>query len=154
MMEPKKKRIAEYNSVFREYDKIYRDTIKVLGLNDSSFWILYTIRDGGEGITQSEIVNMNFLPPQTINSELKKLEKSGFVQLLAGTDKRKKQVYLTAKGKELSARTADKIIAAEMNAMDFLSEQEMAEFLRLFRKYISCLGNQLEKLKLENNSNE
>lgn len=153
-MESKRQWITEYNSIMREYDKMYRDAVKALGLNESSSWILYTIRDGGEGITQSELVNRIFWPPQTINSELKKLEKGGFVQLLAGADKRKKQVYLTDKGKELSARTADKIIAAEMNAMDFLSEQEMAEFLRLFRKYISCLGNQLEKLKLENNSHE
>lgn len=43
------KRFSEYNSIIKEYDKMYRDAIKTLGLNDSSFWILYTLRDDGGG---------------------------------------------------------------------------------------------------------
>lgn len=146
-MELNHKRFSEYNSIIKEYDKMYRDAIKILGLNDSSFWILYTLRDDGEGITQREIVNRNFLPPQTINSELKRLEKDGLVELVSGTDKRTKQVYLTQKGIELSTHTADKMMDIEGQAMDFLSEQEQLDFLRIFRKYIVRLQQLLDKME-------
>lgn len=146
-MELNHKRFSEYNSIIKEYDKMYRDAIKILGLNDSSFWILYTLRDDGEGITQREIVNRNFLPPQTINSELKRLEKDGLVELVSGTDKRTKQVYLTQKGIELSTHTADKMMDIEGQAMDFLSEQEQLDFLRIFRKYIVHLQQLLDKME-------
>ena len=146
-MELNHKRFSEYNSIIKEYDKMYRDAIKILGLNDSSFWILYTLRDDGEGITQREIVNRNFLPPQTINSELKRLEKDGLVELVSGTDKRTKQVYLTQKGIELSTHTADRMMDIEGQAMDFLSEQEQLDFLRIFRKYIVRLQQLLDKME-------
>lgn len=146
-MELNHKRFSEYNSIIKEYDKMYRDAIKILGLNDSSFWNLYTLRDDGEGITQREIVNRNFLPPQTINSELKRLEKDGLVELVSGTDKRTKQVYLTQKGIELSTHTADKMMDIEGQAMDFLSEQEQLDFLRIFRKYIVRLQQLLDKME-------
>lgn len=142
------KRFSEYNSIIKEYDKMYRDAIKTLGLNDSSFWILYTLRDdGGGGITQKEIVNRNFLPPQTINSELKRLEKDVVVELVSGIDKRTKKVYLTQKGIELTTKTADKMMAIERRAMDILSEQEQLDFLKIFRKYISYLRQLLDEME-------
>lgn len=99
------------------------------------------------GITQKEIVNRNFLPPQTINSELKRLEKDVVVELVSGIDKRTKKVYLTQKGIELTTKTADKMMAIERRAMDILSEQEQLDFLKIFRKYISYLRQLLDEME-------
>ena len=131
-MKLSQKNFSEYNSIVKEYNKIYRDAIKTLGLNDSSFWILYTLWGNSEGITEKEIIERNFLPPQTINTELKKLERSGFVKLVNEANKRTKKVYLTTEGIKLSRHTVDRIMDLEEHAMNFLSEQEQLEFLRIF----------------------
>lgn len=143
------KYFSEYNSIIKEYDSLYKEAIKKLGLNDSSFWILYTLRDEGQGITQRDIVDKNFLPPQTINSELKKLEREGYVELISGKDKRTKQVYLTKNGVELSKRTVEKIMSIEEKTMKFLQEEELEEFLRIFRKYILYLKKNLDNIESE-----
>ena len=131
--------LLEYNSLFKTNEKMYRDAVKSFGLSESAFWILYAIRNAPEGITQREIINMNFLPPQTINSALKKLEAEGYVQLSAGADRRTKQVFLTAKGNELAAASADALIGIEVQASEQLTTEEKREFLRIFSKYISAV---------------
>lgn len=153
-MDLKNNKFSEYNSIIKEYEMMYREAVKALGINDSAFWILYTLRDEGEGITQKDIVNINYLPPQTINSELKKLEKDGYIKLISGTDKRTKQVYLTEKGSALSERTAGKMMDIEKRAMNFLSEQELSEFLRILRKYIIHLQQLLDEMKNKEKFNE
>lgn len=53
---------------------MYRDAVKSFGISESTFGILYAIRNSSVGLTQREIIQHNFLPPQTINSALKKME--------------------------------------------------------------------------------
>ena len=64
------KRFSEYNSIIKEYDQMYRDAIKTLGLNDSSFWILYTLRDdgGGELLKKRLLIETFFHLKQLIQS--------------------------------------------------------------------------------------
>ena len=40
-----RKRLNEYNDLFKENDEIYRAAAKRLGLPDCAFWILYTLRE-------------------------------------------------------------------------------------------------------------
>lgn len=64
--------LVEYNAIVKETNGMYRDIVKSLGLSDSVFWILYTLRESNEIILQRDIVRANSFPPQTINSALKK----------------------------------------------------------------------------------
>lgn len=66
--------LAQYNSIFRESDQIYRTAAKSFGLSDCAFWILYSLREASTPLTQSDICNQIYLPKQTVNSALKKLE--------------------------------------------------------------------------------
>lgn len=136
--------LSEYNSLFKANDKMYRDAVKSFGISESTFWILYAIRNASEGITQREIIGQSFLPPQTVNSALKKMEADGYVELRIGTDRRTKQVILTEKGEALSAKTADRLLAIEVQASEQLTEEEKSEFLRILGKYISSVQDMLD----------
>lgn len=141
--------LSEYNCLFKMNDKMYRDAVKSFGISESAFWILYAIRNASEGITRREIIQHNFLPPQTINSALKKMEADGYVELRTGADRRTKQVFLTEKGEALSAKTVDCLIAVEVEASEKLTQEEKSEFLRIFSKYISAVQAMLNEVVSE-----
>ena len=144
------KLLTHYNGIIKENDQLYRKVTKALGLSDSAFWILYALRETEGRRTEKDIVSISLLPPQTINSALKKLEAEGYVALLSGSDKRKKEVLLTEKGKALAAQTADKVIAIELQTMGSLTEQEQDAFLGLLRKYTDLLKENLSILDEKN----
>lgn len=141
--------LSEYICLFKTNDKMYRDAVKSYGISESTFWILYTIRNAPEGVTQREIIHYCFLPPQSINSALKKMEADGYVEMRIATDRRTKQVYLTEKGEALSAKTVDCLIATEVQASKQLTQEEKSEFLRIFEKYISTVQSMLSDAELE-----
>ena len=136
--------LKEYNTIFKENEKVYRDAV---GLPDTAFWILYALRDADGPLTQRDIININFLPPQTVNSALKKLQTEGYVVLRGTDDRRRKQVCLTAQGEALACRTADRVMQMEEAAAAGLTAEEQAEFLRLFQKYTDLLKHNLTELQ-------
>jgi len=143
------KRLLDYNGIIKENEQLYRNAARALGLSDSAFWILYALREEEGGMTQRDIVEANCLPPQTINSALKKLEAQGYARLYSTSDKRKKQVCLTQEGEQLAKQTVDRVLALEMQAMGSLTPQERDAFLGLFRKYTDLLKKNLGSLDKE-----
>lgn len=129
----------EYNTIFKENDEVYRCAAKTLGISDCSLWILYTLRTEQEAITQKEICEAFYYPKQTVNSALKKLENEGYIALTEMKDRRSKKITLTESGKRFAARTADKLIKAELAAMSELTDEEQKSFIELFRKYTGLL---------------
>lgn len=129
------KQLTEYNRIFKENDDIYRGAAKLLGLSDCAFWILYTLRESKEDLTQSTLCETTYQPKQTIHSALKKLEQEGYVELKEMRDRRSKQVCLTPKGIQLAEKTVDRVIAAERDAFANLTEEETETFFRLLCKY-------------------
>ena len=133
------KMLWEYNTIFKENDEVYRCAAKTLGISDCSLWILYTLRTEQKAITQKEICEAFYYPKQTVNSALKKLENEGYIALTEMKDRRSKKITLTESGKKLAARTADKLIEAELAAMSELTDEEQKRFIELFRKYTGLL---------------
>ena len=133
------KMLWEYNTIFKENDEVYRCAAKTLGISDCSLWILYTLRTEQEAITQKEICEAFYYPKQTVNSALKKLENEGYIALTEMKDRRSKKITLTESGKKLAAKTADKLIEAELAAMSELTDEEQKRFIELFRKYTGLL---------------
>lgn len=144
--------LSKYNAAVKETNGIYHAIARYLGLSDSVFWILYTIREANESITQRDIVNANSFPPQTINSALKKMENDGLVKLLDVEDKRKKQVILTETGAELAQKTVDMVSEIETEAMGLLSEEERKTFIELLWKYTDFLKEHLTPVNLQTKS--
>jgi len=139
--------LLQLNSIFKENDEIYRCAAKTAGLSDCAFWILYSLReDGNSGLTQSELCHTIYLPKQTINSALKKLEGSGYLELTSADDHRSKQIRLTEKGIALADKTVDRVIGLEHNALSGLSRDEQQTFLKLFQKYTDLLKENMKEL--------
>ena len=141
-----KEYLSKLNNILKENDEIYRNVAKNSGLPDCAFWILYTLRDVGNITTQSEICSAIYLPKQTVNSAMKKLENDGYIQLLNTNDRRSKQVSLTPKGLTLAETTVDKVIAREIKALSGMTPDEKETFLRLFRKYTDLLNVNMQAL--------
>ena len=49
------RRFSEYNRILKENDELYRSAVKTMGLPDCAFWILYTLRESSETLTQSDV---------------------------------------------------------------------------------------------------
>lgn len=140
--------LHQYNSLIKENDELYRDVARSLGLPDCAFWILYFIRENPMPLTQRQICSYLYLPKQTVNSALKKLENEGYIQLTA-SGHRSKQILLTEKGTALATQTVDLVIDRELTALAALSPKEQADFLRLFEKYTEELKKQMRIFRHE-----
>lgn len=143
------KRLAEYNSIIKEHEDLYRQLAKRFGMSECSFWILYSLRETNTSITQSELCYALSQPKQTINSALKKMQDYGFIELLISQDRRKKYIRLTDKGALLAQETVDKVILLENQTFDTFTEEEQSLFLQLLHKYTDNLKINLSEGNLK-----
>lgn len=133
------KKMLELNEIMKETDDLYRNLAKKFKMSDCMIWILYILREDDRSVTQSDICNMMYMPKQTVNSSLKKMESEGYIELLNINDKRSKQVCLTEKGVDLANNTVDIIISKENNTLSKMDKEEQALFINLFKKYKDLL---------------
>lgn len=133
------KKMLELNEIMKETDDLYRNLAKKFKMSDCMIWILYILREDDRSVTQSDICNIMYMPKQTVNSSLKKMEAEGYIELLNINDKRSKQVCLTEKGVDLANNTVDIIISKENNALSKMDKEEQALFINLFKKYKDLL---------------
>ena len=133
------KKMLELNEIMKETDDLYRNLAKKFKMSDCMIWILYILREDDRSVTQSDICNMMYMPKQTVNSSIKKMESEGYIELLNINDKRSKQVCLTEKGVDLANNTVDIIISKENNALSKMDKEEQALFINLFKKYKDLL---------------
>ena len=133
------KKMLELNEIMKETDDLYRNLAKKFKMSYCMIWILYILREDDRSVTQSDICNMMYMPKQTVNSSLKKMESEGYIELLNINDKRSKQVCLTEKGVDLANNTVDIIISKENNALSKMDKEEQALFINLFKKYKDLL---------------
>ena len=131
--------MIKLNEIMKETDDLYRNLAKKYKMSDCMIWILYILREDDRSVTQSDICNMMYMPKQTVNSSLKKMEAEGYIELLNINDKRSKQVCLTEKGVDLANNTVDIIISKENNALSKMDKEEQALFINLFKKYKDLL---------------
>ena len=139
-------RLSEYNSIMKETDEIYREAAKAIGLSDCAFWILYVLREDCGAVTQSQICRTLYQAKQTVNSALKKMQQSGYIELCSSGDRRSKRIQLTEKGMLLAEKTVDKVIAAEHGALSEMTDAEQEAFIGLLRKYTFFLQKHMQEL--------
>ena len=135
--------IAEYNQLHKECEAIYHAAAVRLGLSDCAFWILYMLHENKEQCKQSDLSDCAFMPPQTINSALKKIEKDGLIKLKRTPGKTGKSIHLTESGEHFVNENILPIIAAEEKACASFSEREIETFLDLFRSLVRRLEEEI-----------
>ena len=73
-MTQQSKQLRRFNRLVGETDAVYHELANRLGLSDSAFQILYTLRAEGGACPLRDICAFSGLTKQTVNSALRKLE--------------------------------------------------------------------------------
>ena len=141
------KKLSEYNSIIKENEEIYHKIARKFGLSDCAFWILYTMCEEEDTLTQTGICDALYQPKQTVNSALKKLENDGYIELETMDDHRSKQINLTEKGNKFVNETVGRVITNEQKALLSLTLEEQKVFIGLFHKYTNLLKNNISKME-------
>lgn len=124
--------IRRYNGLYKESNGLYHRLARHFGLSDSAFWILYTLREAGGCVSQSQLCGDLYLSKQTVLSALKQLEQGGYLQLENLPNNRKnKRVRVTDQGEQLLCQVADPVFAMEERAFLRLSPQQRQALLEL-----------------------
>lgn len=137
--------LREYNRIYKEVNDIYRDAASKFGLSNSVFDILYTICEVGEGCLQKDVCDATFIPKQTVNSAIRKLEQEGYLTLSNGKG-HSNHILLTESGHTLLKETIFPIVEAENEAFTELSFEECNLLLKLHSKYTTALREKFSKL--------
>lgn len=137
--------LMRFNAIYKRQDETYRSAAKQLGYPDCAFWILYTLRAANQPMTQSDLCDMQYMPKQTINSSLKKLEAEGYLRLVHHENRRSKRIELTPAGESLAKRTADKVILAENEALLSLKPEALEQFLGLYEQFVTALQENIHR---------
>ena len=139
--------IQTLHQSYKELDSIYIDYAKNHNLSISSFWILYSINQSSEPLTQAEMCNIWTFTQQTINTSLKNLEKDEYIEFrLSPNNKKNKYIYLTQKGQSLSKEIIIPFIQAEEEAMKTFSEKQQNLYNRFIKQHFEQLLSAVSKI--------
>lgn len=140
MDEKLRNQMQTLDRLYKESDRICNDYAAHFGMNNTAFWVLYTLSHVDEPVTQNDLCKEWFLPAQTINSAVSGLVKDGLVRLepIPGT-KNRKSIVLTEAGRELCGRTISMVDEIERAAMLDFTEEERELYLSLFRRHLENL---------------
>lgn len=140
-MEKDTKRFSYMTS---EIEAVYHEAALKFGLSDSSLRILYTVCLQGDGCMLHEVVRLTGISKQTINSALRKLEEDDILYLKSA-EGNKKRVYLTEKGKELSERSAMRILNIENGILSSWTQAEQNTYIELTEKFLLEFRDKIKK---------
>ncbi len=132
----------QINKIFKEMGDLYHGYAKEKKVSDSMLEILYTLRLEKEPMSQADICDKVFLPRQTINTTIKKLEIEQYIYLRYIESKKKKIIFLTPKGEAFCKQIADDLIEKEIRALHCFTKEEREMFIALYQKY----GKNMEKV--------
>ena len=136
--------INQYCSYIHEWDAVYEEYAKSVGLSYTGLIILYEIYEI-ENCTQKKLGEYCFIPKQTVNSAIRKLEQEGYLTLSNGKG-HSKHILLTESGHTLLKETIFPIVEAENEAFTELSFEECNLLLKLHSKYTTALREKFSKL--------
>ncbi len=136
--------MKRFNYLSSELDAAYHEAAKKLGLSDSAMWILYIICGNGEPCPLNDICKLSGISKQTINSAIRKLEIEQILYLEA-FDGRKKQIYLTEKGRTLVKQTVVHLIEIENTIFDSWEKEERELYLELTQRYLTMFRNKIKE---------
>ena len=140
-----------FENIRRKTNDEYDRMVSSFGISKGEMMIIWSLYDFGRPCTQKEICTDWLVNKQTINSAAKKLIEEGIIDIEPSPENlREKFLVFTEKGKFLAMRTAQKLVEAERNAFNSLSEDEQNETIRITQKYYEMLKNEFSKMKGEN----
>ena len=138
--------LEEFNSIYREFDRIYHEISLKLELSDSAFIILYAIVECGGGCLQKEIADFYFISKQTVHSAIKTLEARGFLSLEKGQG-RDRKLYLTPAGQKLAEEKILPVMELENSVFAEMAPEESRALLDLTKKYVRLFREKVDRFQ-------
>lgn len=135
--------IKELNSLYKEWFEIYHKISAKLGLSDSEFLIIYALVELKLN-RQKDIADYYYISKQTINSAVKKLVRTGIIELKQAKG-RDMQIIFTQSGKSFAQEKIIPIVNIEKKAMIEMGQKESQELLRLTRKHLDIFKKQISQ---------
>lgn len=145
MMQPMLNEIKRFNLLLSEINAAYHEAALRLGLTDSAMLVLYTICTIGNGCPLAEIVRCSGASKQTVNSAIRRLEQDGMLYL-APDGSKKKTVYLTADGRELTKQTVARVIEVENTIFSAWPREDIEKIIALSQTYLTAFRQHLTTL--------
>ena len=131
----------DFGRALYHVDSFYGEFAKQSNVSSALLWVLYALNDG-KPHTQIEISNDWELPKTTVNTVIKEIQKSGYVELVPIKGKRREMsIVLTKSGKEFADNVLSELYKKEAEVYKSLSVDEL--------KIIDVLEKLAEKLKGE-----
>ncbi|WP_164506845.1 MarR family winged helix-turn-helix transcriptional regulator [Lapidilactobacillus bayanensis] len=132
---------------WHEYGAIYEEYAKKIGISSSSLDVLIVLNEEPTECTQKVLSHATFLPKQTINSIVTSFLHQGLVSLTESqTDRRFKNICLTAAGKTYATKTVQPILAAEHATMAGLPAEQRQKMLGIMARYLVEFKNKVRQI--------
>ena len=114
----------DFGKAVYHVDSFYNEFAKQSNVSSALLWVLYALNDG-KSHTQIEISNDWELPKTTVNTVIKELEQSGYVELIPIKGKRREMtIALTSEGKEYADSLLEQLYKREAEVFKALSKEE------------------------------
>lgn len=138
---------ATLMKINKEIDDLYHNVAVYFGFSESDFWIIYSLYEKGDGLTQKEICSNWAYSKQTINSAIKKLLNLKYIEMEAHVPSNHgRKIYLTPLGKNVAEKTVEKVMQAEEESFSKIKEEDMDKVINVFNKTYSLFKNEVEKI--------
>ena len=142
---PLRDELVRLNQINNAMNDGYHEASVRHGVNDSTFDILYSIYELGDGCLQRDICKVSYLAKQTVHSAIRKLEQEGLICLEPGKG-RQMHIRLTEKGREKITQFIIPIVRCEEEALQAFDEKEVQQMLSWYERYVECLRTKLQKV--------
>lgn len=131
----------------KEIDDLYHNIANYFDLSDSSFWILYSLYEKQDGLTQKEICSDWAYSKQTINSAIKKLLDLKYIEMeIDIPNNYGKKICLTPLGLGVAEKTVKKVMIAENESFSKIKEEDIDKVIGVFKKTHSLFKSEIEKI--------
>lgn len=137
-----------YAEISKRYDSLYHKVAAQYGFSDVQHWILYVLFSEEDRVhTQNGFAKEFGLPKQTLHSAMAKLRDAGYIALSQMPGPRNnKAITLTEEGRACCVRCVEPLLRAENRALERITEEENALFLRLFEKRYEIFREEIRGL--------
>lgn len=130
-----------FNELWKEQDDIWQAAAKKSGISDTAFWVMYVLTvDTGAPLTQSDMCDRWYIPRQTCNSAVKKLQMDGLVELSTAQGRgNTKYVTMTDAGRAFADKYIQPLADAGISSFAGFSDEERELLISFMRRMLDNL---------------
>ncbi|MBQ8886847.1 MAG: winged helix-turn-helix transcriptional regulator [Candidatus Gastranaerophilales bacterium] len=135
-----KLKVEEYSDklwqIHIEVSGFYNEYAKSVGLTLTALKVLGFIYRSGN-CTQKDIVQLTYLPKQTVNAIIKGFFEKGYIKepIESNSDKRNKVISFTEEGKNYAEQIISKAKEYEYSALKSMGEEKVKDLFELMTMY-------------------